>query len=135
MRLIADCLGTVWLSQSQYGWAASVNIGTRQATQYNFSSVRDAQAWCDEQIARHMAGDEEAGVSLMNDASGWQYDQQSRSYTRQIGHCTAKLWEAEDGRWMTQVISGYRGISGNGYPTMAEAVAWCGPGCTVYRIR
>ena len=61
----------------------------------------------------------------MSNEASWQYDEQRHEYTRAIGHCIARLWEDENGRWMTQVISGYRGISGNGYPTMAEAVAWC----------
>lgn len=57
--------------------------------------------------------------------TGWAYDEQGHAYIRSIGHCTARLWEDENGRWMTQVTSGYRGISGNGYPTMVEAQAWC----------
>lgn len=61
----------------------------------------------------------------MSDEASWQYDEQHHEYTRSIGHCSARLWKDENGRWMTQVTSGNRGVSGNGYLTMAEAVSWC----------
>jgi hypothetical protein len=52
MYRVGESLGTVWHDQDKKTWAATVNVGTRQATQYDFLSMKEAQVWCEDYIAQ-----------------------------------------------------------------------------------
>jgi len=70
-------------------------------------------------------GEVTKGGKTMDESTDWEYDEESHVYTREIRGYLARTWEDHQGRWMTQVTIGNRGVSGNGFSSMAEAVAWC----------
>ena len=55
-------LGTVWHDEDKNTWAGSVYVGIRQAMMHGFVSKKDAQDWCEEQIARWQLKEREAGA-------------------------------------------------------------------------
>ncbi len=62
MCRVGESLGTVWHDQQRKPWAALVNVGTRQATQYEFLSMKEVQVWCEDYIAQMQREDNEAAT-------------------------------------------------------------------------
>jgi hypothetical protein len=61
-RRIGESVGVVWLVPLVQTWAARVYIGPVERTEHSFTSMTEAQMWCEEYIAQWQLKEREAGA-------------------------------------------------------------------------